>query len=262
MKIGTENTEFDISQPTNTSPFVVWGGNFPSGSLKYLTYKYHVEGLRRDIRGFIEMSDASTALALDQLAIERNLSTIAVCGSNGANNLKAHGFHGEIVIPKNLEEAFQVCAQKESEGWHWPRQLTNRHIIGYVERWATDLLIAIKRIPTINTIVSGFGTGASVVGLSSVFSPEGYRVFGLEPSPGDNIHGWRNYDEKNLGENDLFYPYLQTVMLHQVAVRAEVSSCAKVLLDHVYDRGPEEICIVSHDGLPLNDVPALAREEG
>ena len=249
----TRAINFDISRPLIDKPFVVWGGRFPSGSIKYLTYKYHVESLNIGIPGFIEMSDASTALALDALAIERKISTIAICTPDGEKNLKAHGFQGKTIIPKDLTEGFHLCIQKEKEGWHWPRQFTNRTIIKSVERWAADLLPAIKKIPRIKTLVCGFGTGATVVGVDNVFSKQGYTVYGVEPQPGYTIHGWRNYDEKNLGEADLFYPFYEKGLLRQFEFKKKGLSPVEALLSHSFTIPSEEICIISHDGKPSDD---------
>src|SRR5438876_9277933 len=84
--------EFSISPVDDGSPWVLWGGAVPSGSLKYLTFKRYLAlqpaSSIRSANGLIEMSEGCSALALDLLGQEMGLNTAAVCSEAGAQYLK------------------------------------------------------------------------------------------------------------------------------------------------------------------------------
>ncbi|MBU8899968.1 hypothetical protein DRW03_00310 [Corallococcus sp. H22C18031201] len=203
-----------LSRPEAGGPVVLWGGALPSGSLKYLTFSRFLADMPGDARGLVEMSGASTALALDALGRERGLPTVALTDASGETYLRARGFRGEVRTGGGLAEQWERCLALEREGWLWPRQLANGALIGCVEDWAKGLLARVRDgFPAVRTLVCGFGTGATAVGLHRVFAPAGFSVVALQPSPGESLPGWRTWATQNLGARDLFHPHRDEVPL-------------------------------------------------
>ncbi|MFP2928565.1 hypothetical protein ACLESO_25900 [Pyxidicoccus sp. 3LG] len=87
---------FPLSRPWPGGPVVLWGGEFPSGSLKYLTFSRYLESVPAGAKGLVELSGASSALALDTLGRERGIPVVAVTDVAGTANLRARGFGGEV----------------------------------------------------------------------------------------------------------------------------------------------------------------------
>ena len=130
-------------------------------------------------------------------------------------------------------------------------QMTNQNLIDAVIEWAQDIVQFLKKFPEINTVVCGFGTGATVTGLSKVLSPLGYTVIALESPCGQSIRGWRHYSDQNLGDQDLFYPYRHDIKkLTANTQKNQYVTPLNVLLSHNYGIDPKHVCIVSHDGVP------------
>lgn len=249
--------EFLISRIDDESPWVLWGGTLPSGSLKYLTFKQYLAqqpaSSLTSARGLIEVSDGCSALALDSLGQEMGLNTAAACSESGARYLRSQGFRGELLPSQSLEEAFLFCEQKSERGWIWPGQMTNRELIGCVESWTGELAnhLTHRRLRILE-IVTGFGTGATAVGLVQTFTPRGARVMAVESRPGQKIQGWRHFASQNLGPVDLFYPFADMVERNECLALARDSLGGLILSrSHV---SPEQRLIVSHNLIPPRSV--------
>ncbi|MEV4382042.1 pyridoxal-phosphate dependent enzyme [Streptosporangium sp. NPDC049644] len=244
---------FTLIRPDENGPAVLWGGVYESGSLKYLTYELFLEEAPQDVRGFVEISGSSTALALDLLGRKKGLPTVAITDASGRDHLMRRGFRGEVRTITNLDEAHRLCLQYEQEGWFWPRQFTNVALVRCVELWGLQLLRKVrKNWPEIRYLVCGFGTGATVAGLYRVFAPFGYSVMGLQARPGDPVPGWRNYALQNLGDQDLFHCYQEKIPL---PIPSETESSGAGALDSLLRyantyANPEQVLVISHDGRP------------
>jgi cysteine synthase B len=229
---------------------VLWGGAFPSGSLKYLTFSRYLESVPEETCGLVELSGSSTALALDALGRERRLPVVAVTDAAGTAHLRARGFGGEVHTVHGMSEAWELALGYERRGFCWPRQLANAALIRCVEGWATRLREVVRdAYPGVRTLVCGFGTGATVVGLHRAFGMLGYEVVALQPAPGRSLPGWRRWAEQNLGERDVFHPYQQEVVLQAAGAR-DTDGLAALLGWTRAERKPEEVLIVSHDACP------------
>ncbi|MCP3141054.1 pyridoxal-phosphate dependent enzyme [Pyxidicoccus xibeiensis] len=241
---------FPLSRPWPGGPVVLWGGEFPSGSLKYLTFSRYLESVPAGAKGLVELSGASSALALDTLGRERGMPVVALTDAAGTANLSARGFGGEVRTVTGLGEAWELAQGYEREGWCWPRQLANAALIGCVEQWATRLCdVVFDVFPAVRSVVCGFGTGATVVGLHRAFASAGYEVVGLQPARGHALPGWRRWVEQSLGERDLFFPYREDVPLETAQARG--ADCLGTLLAHARaERRPEEVLVISHDARP------------
>ena len=167
---------------------VLRGGALPSGSLKYLTFARYLAAMPPGSRGLVELSGASSALALDVLGRERGLPTVALTDPAGEAYLRAHGFQGEVRHGDSLAKLWEHAQAYEREGWCWPRQLSNTALVACVESWASGLRAHVReRFPLVRRVVCGFGTGATLVGLKRVFSTGGFTVTGLQPAPGQPL---------------------------------------------------------------------------
>ena len=74
---------FSLSRPRSSGPVVLWGGAQPSGSLKYLTFARYLAAMPPGSRGLVELSGASSALALEVLGRERGLPMVALTDAAG-----------------------------------------------------------------------------------------------------------------------------------------------------------------------------------
>ena len=243
---------FKISQIERLLPWILWGGDSPSGSLKYLTYKNYFAANRDAILkspGLVEVSSGSTALALDAIAREVGLACCAVTDIEGSKHLKSQGFEGETWIAGSLGEAMDLCTARTESGWHCPRQFENTSLIQNVELWAIKLKTQIEQHhPSIERLFVGLGTGATVAGLSCVFENSPIEVIACEcPSPTAPIQGWRHYATQNFGERDVYQPYngkIRRISPHP----HEGRSAFKNLLLCAENFAPSTSLVVSHDG--------------
>jgi cysteine synthase B len=226
-------------------PLVLWGGLSPAGSLKYFTFRELLADCDlSDRAGLVEISGASTAFALAALAKERKLLAIAVCDQAGATYLAAHGYDGEVHTVPDMKVGFEVCTRLEQEGFFWPRQFTNRKLIGCVESWARPLAKqALAMEPGLKRVVSGFGTGATLSGLALAFAAHSVQVVGVQGV----LPGWRRFSSQNLGEQDLFWEDRERISL--LDAPEPTASHLEALRAHV---GPEpsRTLIISHSGAP------------
>lgn len=246
---------FPISRPFEGGPAVLWGGALPSGGLKYYTYADFLRTLPAGTRGLVEISGASTALALDALGRERGLPlpTVALTDAGGAEYLRARGFQGEVRTITGMGEALALALEYERQGFLWPRQFTNVALVRHVEVWAQRLLEQVRAtLPGVRHLVCGFGTGATLAGLHRVFTAAGYSVEGLQPAPGHTLSGWRHYAQQNLGEEDVFHPFREAISLQTAPAEPEaLKGGLGALLAHVRARPHlEETLVVSHNGRP------------
>lgn len=242
-----------MTRPDGSAPWVIWGGALPSGSLKYLTFERYLEAVGRGAfaQGLIEISEGCTAWALQRLASQAKVPLIVLCSAAGAASLRARGFRAETQVVTSFADALQICAHKQQDGWHWPQQMRNPMLIEAVRGWASQVVELLGTQPKIDTVVCGFGTGATVVGLESMLGPLGYKVLALQSPAGCSVAGWRNFSEQNLGDTDVFHPHAQRIELHAAhAHKGEASSALRLLLSHDWQVAPERLCVISHDGLP------------
>lgn len=237
---------FSLSRPRASGPVVLWGGAQPSGSLKYLTFSRYLAAMPPGSRGLVELSGASSALALDLLGRERGLPTVALTDAAGAVYLRAHGFQGQVRQVDSMADMFHQAQSLEREGWSWPRQLTNRALVACVEAWASGLRAQVReRFPTVRHVVCGFGTGATLVGLTRVFMAGGFTVTGLQPAPGDSVPGWRTWGAQNLGAEDLFFEHQPRMLL---ATAAPAPDAFTALLDWARRQPhPERVLVIAHN---------------
>lgn len=247
-------TRFTLTQPDEHGPAVLWGGVYESGSLKYLTYELCLDAVAEDVRGFVEISGSSTALALDLIGRRRGLPTVAVADASGRDHLLGRGFRGEVRTITSIREAHEVCLRYERMGWYWPRQFTNAALVEHVERWGAHLLREVRaNWPAVRHLVCGFGTGATVAGLHRVFTPLGYSVVGLQARNGAPIPGWRNYALQNVGDQDLFHRYGADIPLSTASAADDPDDDGALasLLRYAYAHAhPEQVLVISHDGRP------------
>ncbi|WP_338867141.1 hypothetical protein [Myxococcus stipitatus] len=241
---------FPLSRLSPAGPVVLWGGELPSGGLKYLTFSRYLETVPEGMRGLVELSGSSSSLALDALGKERGLPVLALTDTAGAAYLRGQGFGGEVRTVHLLSEAWEVALGYERQGWCWPRQLSNGALIGCVEGWATELRDFVRdAFPSVRLVLSGFGTGATVVGLHRAFTPQGYEVVGLQPAKGCSLPGWRRWLEQNLGEADLFHPHREEVVLE--AADPKHSDGLAALLSYArIEARPEEVLVIAHNARP------------
>ncbi len=238
---------FPLSRPWPGGPVVLWGGALPSGSLKYLTFSRYLESVPEGALGLVELSGASTALALDALGRERRLPVVAVTDAAGTAHLRANGFGGEVRTVRGMSEAWELALGYERQGWCWPRQLANAALIPCVEAWASRLRDRVREeYPEVRSVVCGFGTGATVVGLHRAFTLVGYEVVALQPAPGRSLPGWRRWVEQSLGVRDLFYPHREEVVLETAGAKDSDGLGALLAWARAQHR-PEEVLAVSHN---------------
>ncbi|NOK18285.1 hypothetical protein [Corallococcus carmarthensis] len=237
---------FSLSRPRAGGPVVLWGGAQPSGSLKYLTFARYLAAMPPGSRGLVEMSGASSALALDVLGRERSLPTVALTDAAGETYLRAHGFQGEVRKAGSMSNMFEQAHALERDGWCWPRQLTNRALVACVEAWASGLRAQVReRFPTVKRVVCGFGTGATLVGLTRVFTVGGFTVTGLQPAAGQPLPGWRTWETQNLGAEDLFFEHQPRLPL---ATAAPAPDAFTALMEWARRQPhPEQVLIVAHN---------------
>jgi len=242
---------FPLSRPWSGGPVVLWGGALPAGSLKYLTFSRYLESSLPDgAAGLVELSGAATALALDALGRERGLPVLALTDVKGTAYLRTNGFGGEVRTVRGLSEAWALAQGYERQGWCWPRQLANGALVECVASWAVKLREVVRDVfPAVRTVVCGFGTGATVVGLHRTFTAGGYEVVGLQPAPGRSMPGWRCWAEQNLGEKDLFYPYREDVSLETTRTRG-TDGLGALLAWAREQSAPEEVLVISHNARP------------
>ena len=249
----TPLVQLQISQPTPDSPWVLWGGLLPSGSLKYLTFHSYLKGLgsHQLERGLIEISEGCTALALQYFAERAGVRLVVLCSPSGEAQLRSSGYRGETLVPRSLEEALEICSSRQRDGWHWPQQMSNAKLLHAARAWAPDVAGLLRSRPEIDTVCCGFGTGATVTALTDELAPLGYKVIGIEAPKGTSIPGWRNYSERNLGESDLFHAHRGRVELQAARAPSSVGvRPLEVLLSHDFGVEPSRVCVVSHDGVP------------
>ncbi|RKH73199.1 pyridoxal-phosphate dependent enzyme [Corallococcus aberystwythensis] len=237
---------FSLSRPRAGGPVVLWGGAQPSGSLKYLTFARYLAAMPPGSRGLVELSGASSALALEVLGRERGLPTVALTDAAGEVYLRDHGFQGEVRKSDSMADLFMQAQALERDGWSWPRQLTNRAMVSCVEAWASGLRAQVReRFPTVRHVVCGFGTGATLVGLTRIFMAGGYTVTGLQPASGKPVPGWRTWAAQNLGAEDLFFEHQPRMLL---ATAAPAPDAFAALMDYARRQPhPERILIIAHN---------------
>ncbi|NOK36223.1 hypothetical protein HMI49_23760 [Corallococcus exercitus] len=237
---------FSLSRPRAGGPVVLWGGAQPSGSLKYLTFARYLAAMPPGSRGLVELSGASSALALDVLGRERGLPTVSVTDAAGETYLRAHGFQGQVRQAGSMADMFHQAMVLERDGWCWPRQLTNRALVSCVEAWAAGLRAQVReRFPTVRHVVCGFGTGATLVGLARVFTAGGCTVTGLQPAPGKPLPGWRTWEAQNLGAEDLFFEHQPRMPL---ATAAPAPDPFTALLEWARSQPhPERVLVIAHN---------------
>ncbi|NVJ22556.1 hypothetical protein HUW62_15145 [Myxococcus sp. AM011] len=241
---------FPLSRLSPDGPLVLWGGELPSGGLKYLTFSRYLETMPEGACGLVELSGSSSSLALDALGKERGLPVLALTDTAGAAYLRGQGFGGEVRTVRRLSEAWEVALGYERQGWCWPRQLSNGALVGCVEGWASELRDVVREsFPKVRLVVSGFGTGATVVGLHRAFTPDGYDVVGLQPSLGAPLPGWRRWMEQNLGEADLFHPHREEVVL-ETAGPKHSDGLAALLTYARAEARPDEVLVIAHNARP------------
>jgi S-sulfo-L-cysteine synthase (O-acetyl-L-serine-dependent) len=237
---------FSLSRPRADGPVVLWGGAQPSGSLKYLTFARYLAAMPPGSRGLVELSGASSALALDVLGRERGLRMVALTDAEGEVYLRARGFQGEVRHGDSIATLWEEARALEREGWCWPRQLTNGALVACVESWASSLrAVVCDRFPTVRRVVCGFGTGATLVGLTRVFTAGGFGVTGLQPPPGRAVPGWRTWENQNLGTEDLFFPHQPRIPLATATPSRDAFSA---LLEWTRKQErPEEVLVIAHN---------------
>ncbi|RKH45078.1 hypothetical protein [Corallococcus sicarius] len=237
---------FSLSRPRADGPVVLWGGALPSGSLKYLTFARYLAAMPPGSQGLVELSGASSALALDVLGRERGLPTVALTDAAGESYLRAHGFRGQVHHADSLAKLWELALAYERKGWCWPRQLSNSAMVACVESWASGLRAHVReRFPLVRRVVCGFGTGATLVGLTRVFSTGGFTITGLQPAPGQPLPGWRTWEGQNLGAEDLFFAHHQRIPLDTAAPAPD---CFTALLDWARrQERPEQVLVIAHN---------------
>ncbi|NBD10773.1 MULTISPECIES: pyridoxal-phosphate dependent enzyme [Corallococcus] len=237
---------FSLSRPHVGGPVVLWGGALPSGSLKYLTFARYLAAMPPGARGLVEVSGASSALALDLLGRERGLPTVALTDVVGEAYLRDHGFGGKVRHADSHASMWKQAQDFEREGWCWPRQHTNGALVACVESWAASLrALVCERFPTVRHVVCGFGTGATLVGLTRVFTAGGFTVTGLQPAPGRPLPGWRTWAGQNLGQEDLFFAHHARIPL---ATAAPASDPFNALLGWARARPhPDQVLVIAHN---------------
>ncbi|MBZ4408606.1 hypothetical protein K8640_10305 [Myxococcus sp. XM-1-1-1] len=241
---------FPLSRLSPEGPVVLWGGELPSGGLKYLTFSRYLETVPEGACGLVELSGSSSSLALDALGRERGLPVLALTDTAGAAYLRDQGFGGEVRTVRRLSEAWEVALGYERQGWCWPRQLSNGALVGCVEGWAGELRDFVRdAFPSVRRVVCGFGTGATLVGLHRAFTPQGYEVVGLQPAKGSSLPGWRRWQEQNLGKEDLFHPHREEVVLETAAPKHS-DSLAALLTYARAETHPEEMLVIGHNARP------------
>ncbi|MFB1479646.1 pyridoxal-phosphate dependent enzyme [Corallococcus sp. RDP092CA] len=237
---------FSLSRPRAEGPVVLWGGEQPSGSLKYLTFARYLAAMPPGSRGLVETSGASSALALDVLGRERGLPTVALTDAAGGVYLRAHGFQGQVRMAGSAADLFEQARALERDGWCWPRQLTNRALVACVESWASGLRAQVReRFPSVKHVVCGFGTGATLVGLTRVFTAGGFTVTGLQPAPGKPLPGWRTWETQNLGAEDLFFEHQPRMPLTTAAPAPDPFTALQEWACR--QPHPEQVLIVAHN---------------
>lgn len=243
--------EFPLSRPWSGGPVVLWGGALPAGSLKYLTFSRYLESsMPEGTAGLVELSGAATAMALDALGRERGLPVVALTDAQGTAYLRTNGFGGEVRTVRRLSEAWALAQGYERQGWCWPRQLANGALVDCVVSWAVTLREVVRdAFPSVRSVVCGFGTGATVVGLHRTFASGGYEVVGLQPAPGRSMPGWRSWSQQSLGAKDLFYPYREDVSLDMARTRGDDGLGALLAWAREEPR-PEEVLVISHNARP------------
>jgi cysteine synthase B len=255
--------KLQMSRPSGALPWVVWGGVLPSGSIKYLTFRQYLNALTPAgcQHGLVEASDGCTALALDHWARQLGVPCLIVTSHHGSERLRARGFRGQIQVVDGVLEALDACRSKQSEGWHWPRQMSNSQLVAAVEAWAPEVASLLAAQPLIDTVATGFGTGATLVGLHAKLAPLGYRVVGLQPGAGASVPGWRNYASQNLGSEDLFHDHSATTELRtaEMAALPSTRSALDVLLAQTWGVDPARVCVIAHDGVPPTTDSVIAK---
>lgn len=247
-----EAVRLEMTRPSAADAWVVWGGLLPSGSLKHLTFDYYLRALTpAQHAGWIEISEGCTALALDWFARQRDVPLALVCSPEGAEGLRRRGVRAELIVPGSLAEALQICQSRQAAGWHWPQQMCNPQLVAAVRAWAPQLVQLLRSQPGIHTVVTGFGTGATLLGLGLELTPLEYRVLGVQPPPGTPVPGLRNYAEQNLGERDLYHGQDGGGALRTARAAAGAPCRAlDLLLQQDFGADPAQVCILAHEGVP------------
>lgn len=225
--------------------WVLWGGHSPAGGLKYWTFERWLALHPESVPGIVEMSGSSTALALGHLAKERGVPFTAVTDPNGAKHLDAHGFAGTIDVCTDMKDGFGRCEALAAKGWLWPRQLTNGALADAVAHWARELVEPLRALGGARTILTGFGTGCTSVGLARVLGPEGFEVRALQAAPGHPVPGWRHFETQNLGERDAFWAHRNEITRDTAAEGPHESAFAALRAGPWTDRS--DVVLVAHD---------------
>lgn len=246
--------DFTVHRSSPDSPWILWGGAQPGGSLKYLTFKQYLSSLPRSqidrTVGLIEISEGCTALALDLLGRQANKKTAVVCSEKGAESLRGQGFMGECCPCRSLEEAFRLCEERSEHGWLWPRQMTNRELVNSVESWSVRLAdFLVRRGITVRQILTGFGTGATAAGLSRAFTPLGVEILAVESRPDQTIAGWRHFPTQNLGSADLFAPFLDEIT--RIESPGDARDALSALLQASSCLPSRETLVIAHNFTPV-----------
>src|SRR5689334_20272144 len=85
-----------ISRPGSRSHWVLWGGLVPGGGLKRLTFEHYLRSVpaQQLERGFVEISEGCSALALEHFARRLNIPVTILCSAAGEGRLRARGYRG------------------------------------------------------------------------------------------------------------------------------------------------------------------------
>jgi len=172
----------------------------PSGSTKDRIARYMVEKAWRDGRikeggTVVEASSGSTSIALAMTCAQMGLEFIAVMPEDVSRErqLTIRAYGGEVILVP-AEEGIHGALRKAEEiagetGAYYTRQFENPDNAEAHRVWTGQEIL--KQIPggTVNGIVSGVGTGGTIVGLYSAFKEAGCEItpFAARPVRGSAL---------------------------------------------------------------------------
>ena len=172
----------------------------PSGSTKDRIARYMVEKAWRDGRikeggTVVEASSGSTSIALAMTCAQMGLEFIAVMpeGVSRERQLTIRAYGGEIILvppDEGIHGALRKAEEIAGEtGAYYTRQFENPDNAEAHRVWTGQEIL--KQIPggTVNGIVSGVGTGGTIVGLYSAFKEAGCEItpFAARPVRGSAL---------------------------------------------------------------------------
>ncbi|MBA20860.1 MAG: cysteine synthase, partial [Planctomycetes bacterium] len=172
----------------------------PSGSTKDRIARYMVEKAWRNGRieaggTVIEASSGSTSIALAMTCAQMGLEFIAVMpeGVSRERQLMIRAYGGEVILvppDEGIHGALRKAEEIAGEtGAYYTRQFENPDNAEAHRVWTGQEIL--KQIPggTVNGIVSGVGTGGTIVGLYSAFEEAGCEItpFAARPVRGSAL---------------------------------------------------------------------------